>query len=162
MTGAGMRSRWMRWNESGFSSAGCPSTRELNEFFADSYFCRRILARLDVRYLKGSIVLTDRDRDLLHFVADARYITHTQLFQLAGLKMVEFNRQVFNWRVRRLVNAGLLRRRVAPYLGTDALYSMNHPFAGDSRGELLDGQRKTEYWSKVIAEQEEEKTRFGL
>jgi hypothetical protein len=40
-----------------------------------------------VRYLKGSISLRDPDRDLLHFVADARYITHTQLFQLAHLKV---------------------------------------------------------------------------
>ena len=61
-----------------------------------------------MRYLRGSISLRDRDRDLLHFVADARYITHTQLFQLARLKAIEFDRPVFNWRVRRLVNHGLL------------------------------------------------------
>jgi len=77
-----------------------------------------------VRYLKGSISLRDRDRDLLHFVADARYITHTQLFQLARLKAIEFDRPVFNWRVRRLVNHGLLRKQVVPYLGADALYSI--------------------------------------
>ena len=74
--------------------------------------------------MKGSISLRDRDRDLLHFVADARYITQTQLFQLARSKAVEFDRPVFNWRVRRLVNSGLLRKQIVPYLGADALYSI--------------------------------------
>jgi hypothetical protein len=77
-----------------------------------------------VRYLKGSISLRHQDADLLHFVADARYITHSQLFELARLKAVEFDRPVFNWRVRRLVNSGLLRKQVVPYLGTDAMYSI--------------------------------------
>jgi hypothetical protein len=60
----------------------------------------------------------------LHFVADSRYITHSQLFELARLKAVEFDRPVFNWRVRRLVNSGLLRKQVVPCLGTDAMYSI--------------------------------------
>jgi hypothetical protein len=77
-----------------------------------------------VRYLKGSISLRPQDAGLLHFVADARYITHSQLFELARLKAVEFDRPVFNWRVRRLVNSGLLRKQVVPYLGTDAMYSI--------------------------------------
>ncbi len=75
-----------------------------------------------MRYLKGSISLNLRDRELLHSVADARYITHDQLFQLARLKALEFKRAIFNWRVRRLVKSGLLRKKVVPYLGTDALY----------------------------------------
>jgi hypothetical protein len=79
---------------------------------------------LDVRYLKGSISLRHQDAGLLHFVADARYITHSQLFELARLKAVEFDRPVFNWRVRRLVNSGLLRKQVVPFLGTDAMYSI--------------------------------------
>ena len=62
-----------------------------------------------MRYLKGSVSLRHQDRELLHAVADARYMTHSQLFQLARLHLVEFNRPVFNWRVRRLVNTGLLR-----------------------------------------------------
>lgn len=77
-----------------------------------------------MRYLKGSVSLKSRDRDLLHWVADARYMTHSQLFQLARLHALEFDRPVFNWRVRRLVNSGLLRKQVVPYLGTDALYSI--------------------------------------
>jgi hypothetical protein len=77
-----------------------------------------------VRYLKGSVSLKFRDRELLHLVADARYITHSQLFQLIRLKALEFKRAIFNWRVRRLVNSGLLRKQVVPCLGTDALYSI--------------------------------------
>jgi hypothetical protein len=77
-----------------------------------------------MRYLKGSVSLRIRDRELLHTVADARYITHSQLFQLARLQAVEFERPVFNWRVRRLVNSGLLRKQTVPYLGADALYSI--------------------------------------
>ena len=65
-----------------------------------------------MRFLKGSISLQVRDQGLLHIVADARYITHSQLFQLAQLKALEFQRAVFNWRVRRLVNSGLLRKQV--------------------------------------------------
>jgi hypothetical protein len=82
-----------------------------------------------MRYLKGSVSLEFRDKELLHLVADARYITHSQLFQLLRLKALEFKRAVFNWRVRRLVNSGLLRKQVVPYLGTDALYSIlgDHP-----------------------------------
>jgi len=77
-----------------------------------------------MRYMKGSVSLRNRDRGLLHFVADARHMTHAQLFQLARLKALEFERPVFNWRVRRLVNSGLLRKQVVPYLGTDVLYSI--------------------------------------
>jgi len=73
-----------------------------------------------VRYMKGSVSLGIRDSDLLHQVADARYITHNQLFQLARVRLVEFDRPVFNWRIRRLVNGGLLRKQVLPYLGADA------------------------------------------
>ena len=77
-----------------------------------------------MRYLKGSVSLRNRDRELLHVVSDARYITHSQLFQLALLMAVEFERPVFNWRVRRLVNSGLMRKQIVPYLGADALNSI--------------------------------------
>ena len=49
-----------------------------------------------MRYLKGSVSLKFRDRELLHLVADARYITHSQLFQLIRLKALEFKRAIFN------------------------------------------------------------------
>jgi hypothetical protein len=50
--------------------------------------------------------------------------SHNQLFELARLKALEFKRPIFNWRVRRLVNTGLLRRQVVSYLGAEALYSI--------------------------------------
>jgi len=77
-----------------------------------------------MRYLKGAVSLQFRDKELLHWVADAGYITHSQLFQLMRLKALEFQRPVFNWRTRRLVSARLLRKQVISYLGTDALYSI--------------------------------------
>jgi hypothetical protein len=77
-----------------------------------------------MRYLKGSVCLQYRDRVLLHTVADARYITHSQLFQFSRLHTGDFERRVFNWRVRRLVKSGLLRKQVIPYLGADALYAI--------------------------------------
>ena len=40
------------------------------------------------------------------------------------MKALEFEGPVFNWRVRRLVNSGLLRKQIVPYLGADALYSI--------------------------------------
>lgn len=80
-----------------------------------------------MRYPAGSVSLQFRDKGILHLVADARYITHSQLFQLARVKAFEFDRRNFNWRVRRLANGGLLRKHVVPYLGTkDVLYSMTH------------------------------------
>ena len=78
-----------------------------------------------MRYLKGSVSLRNRDYELLHLVADARYMTHSQLFELAQLHAVEFERPVFNWRIRRLVKSGLLRKQIVAYLGADALYSIN-------------------------------------
>ena len=77
-----------------------------------------------MRYLKGSVSLRNRDYELLHLVADARYMTHSQLFELARLHAFEFERPVFNWRVRRLVHSGLLRKQIVAYLGGDALYSI--------------------------------------
>jgi hypothetical protein len=78
-----------------------------------------------MRYLKGSLDLKFQDRELLHLVADARYIKHSQLFQLSLLKTAEYRRAIFNWRIRRLVTGGLLRKLVLPQFGkTNALYSV--------------------------------------
>ena len=68
-----------------------------------------------MRYLKGNVSLRNRDYKLLRAGADARYMTHSQLFELARLHAVEFERPVFNWRVRRLVNSGLLRKQIVAY-----------------------------------------------
>lgn len=77
-----------------------------------------------MRYLKGSLDLNFQDRELLHLVADAQYITHSQLFELMRLKTFEARRPIFNWRTRRLVNSGLLRKLVVPQFSKNALYSI--------------------------------------
>lgn len=62
---------------------------------------------------------------MLTLVADSRYVTHSQLFGLAEANFVESNRRVFNWRVRRLVKHGLIRKQVIPFLNGEALYAIN-------------------------------------
>jgi len=77
-----------------------------------------------VRYLKGSVCLNEtQDKRLLKWVVDSRFITHSQLFALAQLEFLESSRPVFNWRVRRMVQGGLLRKQVVAFLASDALYS---------------------------------------
>jgi hypothetical protein len=77
-----------------------------------------------MRYAKGSLNLSFRDKHILHYVADSRCVTHSQLFEFARLEYYEYNRPVFNWRVRRLVDCGLMRKRSLPMLTGDALYSI--------------------------------------
>ena len=78
-----------------------------------------------MRYRKGSLNLNNfADKNLLQFVADSRYVTHTQLFRFAQLYYFERNRPSFNWRMRRMVNGGLVRKQAPPMLNGDALYSI--------------------------------------
>jgi hypothetical protein len=51
-------------------------------------------------------------------------VTHTQLFRFAQLYYYERNRPTFNWRIRRMVDGGLVRKQVPPMLNGDALYSI--------------------------------------
>jgi hypothetical protein len=44
--------------------------------------------------------------------------------QTSSSRATEFERQIFNWRIRRLVNSGLLRKQVISYLAAEALYSI--------------------------------------
>jgi predicted transcriptional regulator len=77
-----------------------------------------------VRYLKGSVELGDRDRKLLEVVANANKITQPQLFEISVLKQIESGRRLFDRRVRRLANAGLLKREQVSFLGSRRLYSI--------------------------------------
>ena len=77
-----------------------------------------------MRYPAGSVSLQYRDKQILHVVADGRYTTHSQLFQLVSLKGLESDRRHFNGRVRRLVRAQLMQKHVVAYLGKDVLYSI--------------------------------------
>jgi hypothetical protein len=79
-----------------------------------------------MRYRKGSLNLDNfRDQAVLHFVADSRYVTHAQLFRFAQLEYYEGNRPSFNWRIRRMVEGGLVRKQAPPMLNGDALYSIS-------------------------------------
>jgi hypothetical protein len=70
-----------------------------------------------MRYAKGCLSLNRKeDKFILQFVADSRYITRSQLFNLARLDYGEANRPVFNWRIRRMVESGLLRKQDPPIL----------------------------------------------
>src|SRR5271167_3064316 len=79
-----------------------------------------------MRYAKGSLSLNRKeDKFVLEFVADSRYVTRSQLFEFARLEYGEYNRPVFNWRIRRMVEVGLLRKHAVPIAGGDVLYSIN-------------------------------------
>ena len=78
-----------------------------------------------MRYTKGSLNLSNfRDEAILRAVGDSRYVAHSQLFEFAQLEYGEYNRPVFNWRIRRMVEGGLVRKQSLPILGGDALYSI--------------------------------------
>ena len=49
------------------------------------------------------------------------------MLEFADLDGFEFRRRVFNWRVRRLVRHGLVRKQIVPYLNGEALYSISRP-----------------------------------
>src|SRR5271169_3911923 len=79
-----------------------------------------------MRYAKGSLNLNNlEDKAILKFVADSRYVTHAQLFRFAQLDYYERNRPIFNWRIRRMVDGGLVRKQALPMLHGDALYSIS-------------------------------------
>jgi hypothetical protein len=78
-----------------------------------------------MRYPKGSVGLNHKkDKAILHFVADSRFVTRSQLNSFALLEYCELNRRVFNWRIQRLVEAGLMRKQIVPYLNGEALFSI--------------------------------------
>ena len=62
-------------------------------------------------FQKGSITLSPaRDIPILLQVLHSRLITHDQLQQFMLLNNHEVKRACFNWRVRRLVQSGLLKK----------------------------------------------------
>src|SRR5262249_49896132 len=67
----------------------------------------------------------DKDKAILRFVADSRYVTHSQLFDFTMLECAELNRRVFNRRMGRLVREGLVRKKVLPILNWEPLYSIH-------------------------------------
>jgi hypothetical protein len=62
-----------------------------------------------MRYQKNSLVINrERDIPLLLQVRNSRFVSHEQLFEFLQFKGIDHRRSSFNWRARRLVNAGHL------------------------------------------------------
>jgi hypothetical protein len=76
-------------------------------------------------YQKGSITLSPgQDIPLLLQVLHSRFITHDQLCEFMVLGCYELKRASFNWRVRRLVQGGLLSRQCARPVTPSPVYSI--------------------------------------
>ncbi len=76
-------------------------------------------------FQKGSITLNPRkDTPLLLQVLHSRFVTHDQLWDFMVVHRYESKRECYNWRVRRLVEAGLLKRDCARPITPSPVYSI--------------------------------------
>ena len=77
-----------------------------------------------MRYPKGSIQLNQsRDLPLLRQILHSEYTTHSQLFEFMRLNHYERSRKSFDWRLRRLVDRGLIRRQIMQGCTGEFVYS---------------------------------------
>ena len=78
-------------------------------------------------FAKGSISLSPtQDIPMLLQVLHAQFVTHDQLRQFGLLRGYELNGGSFNWRVRRLVENGLLERHSVRGVSPDPIYSITN------------------------------------
>ena len=78
-----------------------------------------------MRYPKGSIQLNQsRDLPLLRQILRSEFVTHSQLFEFTQLNHHELSRNSFHWRIRRLVDRGLVLRQTLVAGTGDAVYSV--------------------------------------
>ena len=78
-----------------------------------------------MRYPKGSVQLNQsRDLPLLRQTLHSEYVTHSQLFEFMQLNHFERSRKSFDWRLRRLVDRGLVRRQTDPVCTGEFVYSV--------------------------------------
>jgi len=109
-----------------------------------------------MRYRKGSLSLNNlQDKALLQFVADSRYVSHAQLFRFAQLYYFEDNRPSFNWRIRRMVDGGLVRKQAPPMLNGDALYSI-------TRADVQALERLGVYYLGATVDREQDAYRYQV
>ena len=88
-----------------------------------------------MRYPKGSIQLNQsRDLPLLRQILHSEFVTHSQLFEFMRLSHCEQSRNSFDWRLRRLVERGLVQREPTAGSIGDFVYSV-----GRSAAFLLQG-----------------------
>ena len=101
-----------------------------------------------MRYPKGSIQLNQsRDLPLLRQILRSEYVTHPQLFEFTLLNHYERSRNSFHWRMRRLVDRGLVLRQTLPAGTGHVVYSIASTAATllQSMGEYcLVGCRRTD------------------
>src|SRR6266699_1943749 len=78
-----------------------------------------------MRYPKGSVQLNrSRDLPLLRQILHSEYTTHSQLFEFMRLNHYERSRKSFDWRLRRLVDRGLIRRQIMQGCTGEFVYSV--------------------------------------
>ena len=78
-----------------------------------------------MRYPRGSIQLNQsRDLPLLRQILRSEFVTHSQLFEFTQLNHYERSRNSFQWRMRRLVDRGLVLRQTLVAGTGDAVYSV--------------------------------------
>src|SRR3989442_899830 len=78
-----------------------------------------------MRYPKGSIQLNQsRDLPLLRQILHSEYTTHSQLFEFMRLNHYERSRKSFDWRLRRLMDRGLVRRQTMQGCTGEFVYSV--------------------------------------
>jgi len=95
-----------------------------------------------VRYLKGTIVLSDtKDYPLLRRVLHCTFVTSDQLFQFMKLDYCVASRNAFDNRVRRLLDHQLLLRHEIPTMNRGVVYSVSPAGASEliSKGECYSG-----------------------
>ncbi len=78
-----------------------------------------------MRYPKGSLQLSQsRDLPLLRQILRSEFVTHSQLFDFMRLNHSERSRKSFDWRLRRLVDRGLVHRQATPSYTGEFVYSV--------------------------------------
>lgn len=78
-----------------------------------------------MRYPKGSIQLNQsRDMPLLRQILRSEFVTHSQLFEFSRLEHYERSHNSFHWRMRRLVDRGLVIRQTLAAGTGDVVYSV--------------------------------------
>lgn len=78
-----------------------------------------------MRYPKGSIQLNEsRDLTLLRQILRSEFVTRSQLFAFAQLNHCERSPNSFHWRMRRLVDRGLVLRQTLASGTGDTVYSV--------------------------------------
>src|SRR5216684_1254932 len=120
------RSSWSRW-QPGLGKRGS---------------CYRRLNETAMGYVKGSIDLSSmQDGLLLEQVLRSRHATHDQLWQFFQLTARENRRRIFNWRMLRLVQHGLVTRLNVKYAKQGWVYAISESgasyLAGNGDGAAL-------------------------